>query len=72
MGKASKAGGAAPGEDWGPGEGWLFGLLQPGGMTTIKVLESGPQDRRTAGPQDRRTAGPQDLPPLWRNFGEAE
>ena len=57
MVKASKARGVTAGGDWGSGEGRPLGLIQPNDMTTIKVLESGTQERRNAGTQERRNAG---------------
>ena len=61
MVKASKARGVTASGDWASREGWRFGLIQPNNMTTIKVLESGTQERRNAGTQERRNAG---TPPL--------
>ncbi len=63
MVKASKARGVTASGYWASREEWRFGLIQPNDMTTIKVLESGTQERRNAGTQERRNAGTQERPP---------
>ena len=57
MVKASKARGVTASGDWASREEWRFGLIQPNDMTTIKVLESGTQERRNAGTPPLRLHG---------------